>query len=108
MKIYKIPLIILIALLVFSSAAIANDFGWTRDFNIQAHADPSGVRARLATRFNIGDFQVKAILNNLDSPATNDDSEYGKDRDKIIFLNGDYNGDGRSDISIFDFGLFVF
>jgi hypothetical protein len=62
MKLYKIFLISLIAFLAVSSAAVANDFGWTKDFNIQAQAEPSGIRARLATRFNLGDVQVKAIL----------------------------------------------
>ena len=33
---------------------------------------------------------------------TNDRSEMGKDRGKIQFMSGDYNGDGRSDISIYD------
>jgi hypothetical protein len=69
MKLFKIPLISLIVFFTVSAAAIASDFGWTRDFNIQAQADPSGVRARLATRFNLGDVQVKAILSNFDRPA---------------------------------------
>jgi len=69
MKLFKISLISLIAFFVVSSAAIASDFGWTRDFNIQAQADPSGFRARLATRFDLGDVQVKAVLSNFDSPA---------------------------------------
>jgi hypothetical protein len=69
MKLCRIVLIALMALLVVSSAATASDFGWTRDFNIQAQADPSGFRARLATRFNFGDVQVKAVLSNFDSPA---------------------------------------
>jgi hypothetical protein len=69
MKLGKILLIFSMALLAVSSAAIASDFGWTRDFNIQAQADPSGFRARLATRFNLGDVQVKAVLSNFESPA---------------------------------------
>ncbi|TGK68080.1 hypothetical protein EHQ13_01490 [Leptospira gomenensis] len=39
---------------------------------------------------------------NLDSPSTFDSSKAGKDRDKVHFLIGDYNGDGRTDISLFD------
>ncbi len=39
---------------------------------------------------------------NMDSPSTADDSPYGLDRGKVHFLNGDYNGDGRTDISIYD------
>ena len=69
MKLFKIFLISLIAFFAVSSAAIASDFGWIRDFNIQAQADPSGVRAKLATRFNLGDVQIKAVLSNFDSPA---------------------------------------
>ena len=33
---------------------------------------------------------------------SSDNSEYGKDRGKVHFLSGDYNGDGRTDISIYD------
>jgi len=40
MKLFKILLIASMALMIVSSAAIASDFGWTRDFNIQAKADP--------------------------------------------------------------------
>ena len=69
MKLLKISLISLIAIFTFSSAAIASDFSWARDFNIQAQADPSGFRAKLATRFNLGDVQVRAVLSNFDRPA---------------------------------------
>ena len=69
MRLFKILFISSMALLFLSSAAIASDFGWTRDFNIQAQADPSGFRARLATRFKLGDVQVGAVLSNFDSPA---------------------------------------
>ncbi len=39
---------------------------------------------------------------NMDSSYTADRTEYGKDRGKVHFLSGDYNGDGRTDISIYD------
>ncbi len=39
---------------------------------------------------------------NLDSPNTLDASEKGKDYTKIRFFSGDYNGDGRTDIGIYD------
>jgi hypothetical protein len=57
------------AILVVSSVAMASDFEWTEDFNIQAQADPSGFRARLATRFNLGDVQIRAVLSNIENPA---------------------------------------
>ncbi|MBF3377050.1 hypothetical protein ISU90_08675 [Leptospira borgpetersenii serovar Balcanica] len=39
---------------------------------------------------------------NLDSVSTNDTTKPGKDHDKVNFLVGDYNGDGRTDISLYD------
>ena len=66
-----VKMFIMSAILLFAAAPslFADDFGWMRDFDIQAHADPSGVQARLATRFNIGDLQVKAVLSNFDNPS---------------------------------------
>ena len=69
MKAAQILLISVLALFAVSSPVFASDFGWAEDFNIQAQADPSGFRARLATRFNLGDVQVKAVLSNFDSPS---------------------------------------
>jgi hypothetical protein len=69
MNLLKILFISLWALLAVTSFAMANDFGWTEDLNIQAQADPSGFRARLATRFNIGDVEVRAVLDNIGNPA---------------------------------------
>jgi hypothetical protein len=69
MKLFKILLISSMALFVLSSIAMAGDFEWLRDFNIQAQADPSGFRARLATRFDLGDVQVNAVLSNFEEPG---------------------------------------
>jgi len=69
MKMIKVFFVVSMALLFFSSAVVASDFDWIRDFNIQAEADPSGFRARLATRFRIGDTQIKIVLNNVEKPA---------------------------------------
>ena len=69
MKPTKIIFILITALLVATATATAGDFGWTDDFNIQAQADPSGFRARLATRFRIGAARVEAVLSNVGSPA---------------------------------------
>ena len=69
MKLFKFLLFVSIALLAVSSTAIASDFGWTRDFNIQAKADPPGFRTRIATRFNLSDLQVIALRNIFASPA---------------------------------------
>ncbi|MBW2484388.1 MAG: hypothetical protein JRF05_03405 [Deltaproteobacteria bacterium] len=69
MKVLKILFIVAICLFVFTPAAMANDFGWIEGFNIQAQSDPSGFKARLATRFKIGDVQIDALLSNVDGPA---------------------------------------
>jgi len=69
MKILKVLFIVSISLFVITPAAMASDFGWIEGFNIQAQSDPSGFKARLATRFKIGDVQVDALLSNVDEPA---------------------------------------
>ncbi len=69
MKVLKILFLVSMALLLVSSAAVAGDFDWIRDFNIKAEANPSGFRASLATRFKIGDTQIKIVLNNVEKPA---------------------------------------
>jgi len=69
MKLLKILFMIPVVVLFFLDIAVAGDFDWMRDFNIRVDADPSGFRARLSTRFNIGDAQVKTILSNIGNPA---------------------------------------
>jgi hypothetical protein len=69
MKLLKILFFSSLVFLVFSSAAIASDFGWVRNFNIQAKADPLEFREKLATRFNLSELQVIALRNIFDSPA---------------------------------------
>ena len=71
MKLQKMLFMVLVAFLLVSSSAVveAGDFDWINDFNIRAEADPSGFRASLATRFNIGDTQVSAVLGNVERPA---------------------------------------
>ncbi len=69
MKIIKIFFMVSMTLLLFSLTVVALDFDWTKDFNIQAEANPSGFRARLATRFKIRDAQIKIVLNNIEEPA---------------------------------------
>ncbi len=66
MKVLKMLFVVSMVLLLVSSAAVAGDFDWIRDFNIKAEADPSGFRASLATRFKIGNTQIKIVLNNVE------------------------------------------
>jgi hypothetical protein len=69
MKVFKITLGVAAILFLVSSIAVAADFGWIPDFNIKAEADPSGFRAKLSTRFQIGDVHINAVLTNVDKPA---------------------------------------
>lgn len=69
MKALKIFHTGVLVLLICSSIAMAGDFDWMKDFNITAQADPSGFRARLATRFQIGDAKMSAVIGNVDYPA---------------------------------------
>jgi len=62
-------LVLSMILLLFSSAAAAGDFDWVKDFNIRVQADPTGFRARIAARFQIGDAQITAVLGDLPTPA---------------------------------------
>ena len=67
-------LLIILALVVMlqlgvATAVVARDFDWFDGLSVQAEADPSGFRARLAARFKIGDVQVKAVLSNVEKPA---------------------------------------
>lgn len=64
-----IVLVLSLILLLAASAHAAQDFAWVNDFNIQAQADPTGFRARLATRFRIGDAEISAVIGNVANPA---------------------------------------
>lgn len=69
MKTIKVFFVVTMALFLFSSAVMAGDFDWISGFNIQAEADPLGFRARLATRFKIGDAQINIVLDNVEKAA---------------------------------------
>jgi hypothetical protein len=65
----KVSSIFFTMFLLFSSVAVAGDFDWIKDFNIQAQADTSGFRARLGARFNIGNVEINTVLSNVESPG---------------------------------------
>lgn len=69
MKLFKILVIAAMAPLVFSSAVIAGDFGWTNVFDFEAYTDPLELRTRLASRFHIDDNEINVLLSTFDSPA---------------------------------------
>lgn len=69
MKPLKMLFVILLKLLLVSSVASAGDFDWIKDFNIKAEVDPSGFRARLEARFQVGDMEIRTVLGNAKNPA---------------------------------------
>jgi hypothetical protein len=69
MKPLKMLFVILLELLLVSSAASGGDFDWIKDFNIKAEVDPSGFRARLEARFQVGDIEIRTVLGNVEKPA---------------------------------------
>ena len=69
MKLCRILFGAAILFFLVSSIAVAGDFDWMPDFNIQAQADPSGFKARLATRFQIGPARIDAVIGSCPKPA---------------------------------------
>lgn len=47
----------------------AGSFGWLKDLDFEARADASGVRARIAARFQIGDAEVRAVIHDVGGHA---------------------------------------
>jgi hypothetical protein len=69
MKLHKVLLLSSAILFLVASVSAAGDFDWITDFNLRAQADPSGFRARLGARFNIGNAEINTVLSNVQSPA---------------------------------------
>ena len=69
MRIAKIMGMAVLSFVLAVSMAMAGDFEWLKELNIQAQADPSGFRAQLATRFRIGGAEVSAVIGNVKEPA---------------------------------------
>lgn len=69
MKQFKIVFMSLTVTLLLCSIVTASDYDWMRDFNIRAEADPSGFRARLEARFQVGAAKIRAVLDSSDKPA---------------------------------------
>ena len=69
MKLHRMIIMVFAMLLAVSTTAVAGDFDWLKDFNMQAQIDPSGLRARLAARFQVGDAPISAVMGNVSDPA---------------------------------------
>ena len=69
MKSLSIFVSAILMIFIIAPVSIAGDFDWVNDFSIKAEADPSGFKAKLSTRFNIGSAEVNAVLNNANNSA---------------------------------------
>ena len=69
MKLMNILILSLFFQLSFFSTAQAGDFGWLDSLSIDARVDPSGVRTRIGTRFQIGDAKVSAVIGDVGGHA---------------------------------------
>ena len=65
MKTTKILLLSFLIQLPLISDVLASDFTWLDDLAVEARADPSGFRTRIAARFHIGDAEVAAVIDNV-------------------------------------------
>ena len=65
MKKLSVFILLLFAQVTFYSTVNAGDYDWMRDIDVRAIADRSGIRAKIAARFNIGEAKVQAVVNNL-------------------------------------------
>ena len=69
MKRYKMFFVVIAVLLLYPPLIVAGDFDWLQDLSITAQADPSGFRAQLGARFQIGDAKINAVIGNVERPA---------------------------------------
>ncbi len=69
MKICRSLTVSLVLALSVTANAAAGDFDWANNFNIRAEADRSGFKARMATRFKVGDEQASMVIGNVKSPS---------------------------------------
>ena len=67
MKLAKLAVLSFSLQMFFISPAFAGDFAWLEDLNVAAKTDSSGFRVKLATRFRIGDTEVKAVISNVNN-----------------------------------------
>ena len=69
MDLFKYLLLAAVLQITLTPAVMAGEYGWVKDMNVKAEADPSGFRVRLGTRFKINDIEVEAVLSNVNKPA---------------------------------------
>ena len=67
MNLVKLGILSLSLNVLLVASAFAGEFTWLDDLNLAAKADSSGFRVKLATRFRIGDAEVKAVISNVNN-----------------------------------------
>lgn len=67
MRLLSTLLSVLIMCFIIAPVSVAGDFDWMEDFNIKAEVDPSGFKAKLSTRFNIGGVKINTVLSSVDN-----------------------------------------
>ena len=65
MHLQKFFLFVLLTLFSFINIVQAGDFDWLEKLSIEARADGSGIKTKLAARFNLGGAKVNAVLSNV-------------------------------------------
>ena len=60
---------VLTVMLVGAAALASGDFGWMRDVNMRADANPMDFRARMEARFQVGYLEIDAVLAHVPNPA---------------------------------------
>lgn len=69
MKSIKLWLFTLFIQLSLCSIAQAANFSWLEKLSVEAHLDPLRIKAKIATRFHLGEAKVKAVISNVGSHA---------------------------------------
>ena len=69
MRLLKILVGALGVIFIVTSVSLAGDFDWMKDFSIKAEADLSDFKARLSTRFKIGNAEINAVLSKVGNSA---------------------------------------
>ena len=65
----KFKYLSVVAILLIAVSVQASEFGWLDALSLEARADESGFRTRLATRFHIGDVKVRAVIGDVGGHA---------------------------------------
>ena len=69
MTLFRSAFIFFIAQFFLASTVIAGDFDWLKNLDISAKADLPGFNTTLASRFRIGDAEIKAVINHVERPS---------------------------------------